>query len=756
MSRLWYRQPAKAWEETLPLGNGRMGAMLFGGVAQERIQVNEESVWYGGEVDRINPDASRYLAEIRSCIFAGRIGRAQTLLQLAVAGCPDSMHPYQTLGDIRLEFDGLGQYDQYERSLSLEDALCRASFVSGGTRYLREAFLSHPDDCMVMRLSVQGPGKISLRARLERGRPYDGIGRLGDRGIYLHGNLGDGGFFAFGILAQAEGGWVQVIGQTLCVREAEEVTLYFCGDTTCRHREQEAEVDPVDRLRKEIGAKLEAAAGCAYEQLLERHRADYRSLYTRVDFRLEGWQEFEDIPTDQRLKNISAEQMDLGLHKLLFDYGRYLMISCSRAGGLPATLQGLWNQSFFPPWDSKYTININLEMNYWIAECCNLSECHMPLFDLIRKMRKSGRQAAERMYGCRGFMAHHNTDVHGDCAPQDSWYASTYWVMGAAWLCTHIWNHYEYTQDRDFLKENYPVLCEAALFFLDYLTEKDGWLVTCPSSSPENSYRLPNGESGAVTYGAAMDSQILRDLFSQCLLAAQALKRQEAEDWGENEKEFLTQVREALDRLPPIRIGEKGTILEWMEDYEECEPGHRHISHLYGLHPSGQITADGTPRLAEAARKTLERRLEHGGGHTGWSRAWIINHYAKLWDGEEACRNLQLLLTGSVYPNLFDCHPPFQIDGNFGAAAAMAQMLIQSSSERIVLLPALPSVWAGGRVKGLRIRGNCEAELAWEGHELTKCRLTAFSEIRTKALYHGKCIEIHIPAGQSADIAGLF
>ncbi len=757
MSRLWYRQPAKEWEEALPLGNGRMGAMVFGGVEQERIQVNEESVWYGGETDRINPDAHRYLEEIRRRIFAGEIAGAQELLQMAVAGCPNSMRPYQTLGDIRLEFPGTAKYEQYERSLYLEDALCRTSFVSGGTGYLREAFLSHPDDCMVMKLSAHGPGKINLRARLERGRFYDGVGRLGEKGIYLHGNLGSGGFFAFGLLAQAKGGSVQVIGETLCVREAEQLTLYFCGETTGKYQEP-GKPDPVNILREEIAGKLEAAAECAYEQLLERHREDYRRYYARVDFWLEGCREHDGLPTDQRLKSISEEPEDLGLHKLLFDYGRYLMISCSRPGGLPATLQGIWNQSFFPPWDSKYTININLEMNYWIAECCNLSECHMPLFELIRKMRVSGRRAAERMYGCRGFAAHHNTDVHGDCAPQDLWYAGTYWVMGAAWLCTHIWNHYEYTQDRDFLKEYYPVLCEAALFFLDYLTEKDGRLVTCPSCSPENSYRLPGGESGAVTYGAAMDNQILRDLFGQCLLAAKVLGESGAvEEAGiADERAFLAQVRDAMDRLAPICVSGRGTIQEWIEDYEECEPGHRHISQLYALHPSGQITVDGTPRLAEAARRTLERRLEHGGGHTGWSRAWIINHYAKLWDGEEACRNLQLLLTDSVYPNLFDRHPPFQIDGNFGAAAAMAQMLIQSSSERIVVLPALPSAWASGCVRGLRIRGNCEVELSWENHELRVCRLTAFSHMHTRALYRGKAVEIRIPAGHSADIAGLF
>lgn len=799
MSRLWYREPAKVWEEALPLGNGRMGAMIFGGICQERIQVNEETMWFGAANERMNPDARHFLPDVREYIFDGQIAKAQKLLNMAFAGCPDSMKPYQTLGDIRLEFEGQGETADYERSLDLEDAVCRIRYRCGGVSYRREAFLSHPDDCLVMRFSADCPGRITFTAKLERGRFFDGVGKLGENGIWLYGNLGKGGVdFAAGLKAYAVGGTTRVIGQTLYVENADEAILLFCADTTYHHREMPGEKNAGERrgmLLRFMDNVFSQTAEFSFETLMQRHRADYETFYKRVDFQLAGCEEYDAVPTDERLRLAGEGNADIGLSKLIFDFGRYLLISCSRPEGLPATLQGIWNQDFLPPWDSKYTININAEMNYWLAESCNLPECHLPLFTLLEKMRESGRKMAAGMYGCRGFVAHHNTDIHGDCAPQDTWFGSTYWVMGAAWLCTHIWNHYEYTGDREFLIQYYPVLCEAVLFFLDYLVEKDGYLVTCPSSSPENVYRLPNGESGAVTYGATMDNQILRDLFGQCLLASEVVKAdsgrnsdgnsevdsarsnvrnsdgnseedsarsnvrnsdsnsekraQELKKLGiEDEEAFLAAVRRTMERLIPNRISRSGTIMEWVEEYEECEPGHRHISHLYGLHPSNQITVDGTPELAEAARKTLESRLSCGGGHTGWSRAWIINHYAKLWDGEKAYHNLEQLLAISTYPNLFDRHPPFQIDGNFGAAAAIAEMLVQSSSERIVLLPALPDAWRSGSIHGLKIRGNGEIDIEWKEHRLTGCTVRAKSAMKNRLLYHGKYYEFTLAAGQ--------
>ncbi len=392
-----------------------------------------------------------------------------------------------------------------------------------------------------------------------------------------------------------------------------------------------------------------------------------------------------------------------------------------------------------PPWDCKYTININIQMNYWPAEVCNLSECHRPLLELIRKMVENGRDTARRMYGCRGFMAHHNTDIWGDCVTQDHWLPGSFWVMGAAWLCTHQWTHYMYTQDKEFLAESFPIMREAALFFLDFCIEDGGYLKTCPSVSPENTFILPNGEKGSNTAGVTMDNQILRDLFGQCIQAAEIL--------GVSD-ELNEQIKAASEKLMPTRIGRKGNILEWQEDYEEAEPGHRHISHLYGLHPSEQITMDGTPELAKAARVTLERRLSHGGGHTGWSRAWIINHYAKLWDGEAAYHNLEQILAKSTLPNLFDNHPPFQIDGNFGATAAIAEMLVQSTSQRIVLLPALPAVWKSGFVKGLCVKGGAEVDICWQDGVLTRAVIRAKHGICTKVRYRDETMELILKAGE--------
>ncbi len=806
MTRLWYKKPAAEWEEALPVGNGRLGAMIYGGVDRELLQVNEESMWFGGAVNRHNPDARENLPLIREYLDKGEISRAERLMETALSGCPDSMHAYQTLGEIHFFFDEMKNArdrksnkigkpelcpgtENFERSLNLEDAVSRVSFRCGNTVYRREYFASHPADCLVMRFQAEGEERLGFLARLRRGKWFDGVKKTCDNGILLYGNLGRGGCeFAMELRARTVGGRVCVVGESLKVEDAREVELVFTADTTNQYsgaekdawvreyRVQEQalseglseELSEEERreyryqaalrafLEEKLSERIRRAMEKTYDELLEEHERDYGSLYGRFEFCLAGTEKYDALPTDIRLQNAQKGQADSGLSKMLFDFGRYLTIAASRKEGLPTTLQGLWNKEFFPPWDSKYTININTEMNYWHVEECNLSECHLPLFRLLEKVQKNGRYTASQMYGCRGFVAHHNTDIHGDSAPQDVWYPGSYWTLGGAWLSTHLWKHYQYTRDRQFLEKAFPVMAEAALFFLDFLIEKDGYLVTSPSVSPENTYILPGGERGACCIGATMDNQILRDLFDSCMKAWEALDKRAPEDCHiagvESIPGLMEEIAACRSRLMPDRISESGRIMEWMEDYEEADPGHRHISHLYGLYPAGQITVDGTPQLAAAAEKTLEYRLAHGGGHTGWSRAWIMNHYASLWNAEKTYENIEKMLEASTYPNLFDRHPPFQIDGNFGACAAMCRMLAQSSEERLVLLPALPSEWRTGSVRGMRLVGNAELSMRWADGRLEWAAIRADSDFDTTVIYKGRSVRLTLKAGEKREL----
>jgi alpha-L-fucosidase 2 len=735
MSKLWYKKPATIWEEALPLGNGRMGAMIFGSVKTEHIQLNEDSVWYGRFIDRNNPDALKNLPRIRELILNGHIQEAERLMTYALSGTPQSQRPYQSLGDLQIRFNGMdGEEEGYKRSLSLDDAIHRMKVEVGKDRYERETFVSTVDDVMVIRLTANGNEKISFSAMLERERYYDQVVRVSGDTIMLDGGLGKGGLdFAMMLKASAEGGNCEVIGEHIIINNADAVTLLFTAGTTFRF----------ENVKLQLERIISDASAYTYEELKSRHIKDYKRLYDRVSFELEGAEVYDTISTDVRLLKAQNGEVDKGIAKLYYDFGRYLLISCSREGTLPANLQGIWNKDMNPAWDSKYTININAQMNYWLAESCNLSECHMPLFDLIERMVPNGRITAKKMYGCRGFVAHHNTDLWGDTAVQDIWIPSSYWVMGAAWLCTHQWMHYEFTKDQKFLEKAFPIMREAALFFLDFLIEDDGYLKTCPTVSPENTYILPSGEHGSATVGATMDNQILTDLFSQCLKAAKILGVQD---------ELNLQIKEAMEKLVPTQIGKHGNIMEWAQDYDEIEPGHRHISHLYGLHPSAQITMDGTPELAKAARVTLERRLANGGGHTGWSRAWIINMYARLWDGEAAYANLEQLFAKSTLLNMFDNHPPFQIDGNFGATAGIAEMLVQSTMDRIILLPALPKAWADGSIRGLCVRGGAEIDLEWRSGQLTKCSIRAKQAIESEVFYKGGATKISLAAGEEITI----
>lgn len=713
MRTLWFNKPAKVWEEALPLGNGKLGAMIFGGIERERISLNEETMWYGGYTNRNNPDAKEQLPKVRELIFAGNIAEAERLLALAFAGCPHKMRVYQALGDMILEQKGLGKITNYKRELNLEDALCRVTYTAKDTLFCRESFISAPDNVFVQRITRTGSQNINLEIRLEREPFCNGNRKEDEASIAFFGRLGDDGLSYYAQLSgEAKGGRLYTMGRTLVVEDAEEVLLFFCASTNFRGDE------PKDYVKK----KLHKSSKKGYGLLKRDHIEDYQHYFKRV--KLDLFSEtnkgtdvtLENIlPTDQLLACAREEEIPTRLVENYFDFGRYLLISSSRPGTLPANLQGIWNKDMNPPWGSKFTININAQMNYWPAEICNLPECHTALLDHIERMVEHGRETAETMYGCRGFVAHHNTDIWGDTAPQDLWIPGTFWVMGAAWLCTHQWTHYLYTQDKKFLQKAFPIMREAAQFFLDFMVEKDGFLVTCPSVSPENTFILPNGEKGCNSAGVTMDNQILRDLFMQCIQAAEIL--------GVND-DLNKQIKAQLARLRMTMISKNGTILEWDRDYTEAEPGHRHISHLYGLYPSTQITLEDTPSLAAAAEKTLERRLSMGGGHTGWSCAWIINLYARLQKSEKSYDMLRKLFTNSTLPNLFDNHPPFQIDGNFGATAAIVELLIQARNNKIFLLPALPKQWKDGRISGVKLPGNAEATLCWNDGKVVEFTVT--------------------------------